>query len=165
MIAAVSSPAKAKIAADNGADHVVIYSKDSLPDVAKRVTGGRGVDVVFDAVGKDTFEQSLESLRTRGLLALYGEASGPVPPLDVRRLTAKSIYLTRTGLSAYATTPEERRWRGDEVLRWLADGKLAPRIHGTFPLEAVADAHRALENRGSIGKVLLLPQHENRNGD
>ncbi len=116
-------------------------------------------------MGKDTFEQSLESLRIRGLLVLYGEASGLVPPLDVRRLTAKSIYLTRTGLSAYAATSEERRWRGDEILQWLADGKLVPRIHGTFPLEAVADAHRALENRGSIGKVLLLPQHEQCKGD
>lgn len=158
VIAAVSTPVKAKVAAANGADRVVVYGDGDLVDTVKRATGDRGVDVVFDAVGKDTFEQSLACLRPRGLLAIYGEASGLVPPLDVRQLLAAgSVYLTRTGLSAYAATPEERRQRGDEVLRWLAKGILKPRIDSRFSLEDAAQAHRAIESRGTIGKVLLVP--------
>ena len=137
----------------------MVYADGDLVDVAKRVTGGRGVDVVYDAVGKDTFKQSLACLRPRGLLALYGEASGLVPPLDVRQLLmAGSVYLTRTGLNAYAATPQERRQRGDDVLRWLAAGELTPRIDSTFALEDAAQAHRVIEGRSTIGKVLLLPQ-------
>ena len=124
VIGAVSTPAKAAVAAANGADHVAVYANGDLVDITKRATGGRGVDVVYDAVGKDTFEQSLACLRVRGLLALYGEASGLVPPLDVRQLlTAGAVYLTRTGLSYYATTEAERRQRGDDVLRWLAEAR------------------------------------------
>jgi NADPH2:quinone reductase len=159
VIAAVSTKAKAEVTMANGADHVVVYADGNLADVTKRVTGGRGVDVVYDAVGKDTFEQSLKCLRPRGLLALYGEASGLVPPLDVRELMmAGSVYLTRTGLNAYAATPEERRQRGGDVLGWLASGAIKPHIDSTFALEDAAQAHRALESRGTIGKVLLLPQ-------
>jgi NADPH2:quinone reductase len=159
VIGAVSTKEKAEVAATNGADHVVIYADGDLADVAKRASGGRGVDVVYDAVGKDTFEQSLQCLRPRGLLALYGEASGLVPPLDVRQLlSAGSVYLTRTGLGHYALTSEERQQRGNDVLQWLSEGKLKPRIDSTFPLEAAAAAHRSLEGRGTIGKVLLLPQ-------
>lgn len=158
VIAAVSTRAKAEVAAANGADHVAVYANGDLVDMAKRVTGGRGVDVVYDAVGKDTFEQSLACLRPRGLLALYGEASGLVPPLDVRQLlTAGSVYLTRTGLGAYSATPQERQQRGDQVLRWLEQGALKTRIHSTFGLEDAAQAHRAIESRGTIGKILLLP--------
>jgi NADPH2:quinone reductase len=159
VIGAVSTGAKAEVAATNGCDHVFVYGKGKLSDLAKRVTSGRGVvDVVYDAAGKDTFEQSLASLRPRGLLALYGEASGLVPPIDVRQLLmAGSVYLTRTGLNAHAATPEERRPRGDDVLNWLASGDLTLRIHAAFGLDAVADAHRAIESRGTIGKVLLIP--------
>jgi NADPH2:quinone reductase len=159
VIAAVSTANKAQVAAANGADHVVIYSSGDLVDVAKRVTGGRGVDVVYDAVGKDTFEQSLASLRPRGLLALYGESSGLVPPIDVRQLLmAGSVYLTRTGLNAYAATIEESRMRGGDILQWLATGELTARVDSVFGLEAVAAAHRAIESRRTIGKILLLPQ-------
>jgi NADPH:quinone reductase len=158
VIAAVSTAAKAEVAAGNGADHVAIYGKGGLVEHARRATGGRGVDVVYDAVGKDTLEQSLACLRPRGLLALYGEASGLVPPLDVRQLLmAGSVYLTRTGLDAYTATPQERRQRGADVLRWLASGELKPRIDSTFALADAAQAHRAIEGRGTIGKVLLLP--------
>jgi NADPH2:quinone reductase len=158
VIAAVSTQEKADVAAANGADHIVIYGSDDLAAAAKRVTDGRGVDVVYDAVGKDTFAQSLGSLRPRGLLALYGEASGLVPPLDVRQLLfAGSVYLTRTGMNAYVATPEERRGRAEDILNWLSSGALTARIHSRFPLEAVADAHRAIEGRGTIGKVLLVP--------
>lgn len=161
VIAAVSTAAKAQVALENGADHAVVYAQDDLADVTKRVTQGRGADVVYDAVGKDTFEQSLKCLKPRGLLALYGEASGIVPPLDVRQLSlAGSVYLTRTGLNAYTATPEERKQRADDVLRWLAEGVLVPRIDCRFPLEAAADAHRAIESRGTIGKVLLMPQQQ-----
>jgi NADPH:quinone reductase len=159
VIAAVSTAAKAEVAAGNGADHVAIYGKGDLVELARRATGGRGVDVVYDAVGKDTLEQSLACLRPRGLLALYGEASGLVPPLDVRQLLmAGSVYLTRTGLDAYTATPQERRQRGDDVLRWLVSGELKPRIDSTFPLADAAQAHRAIEGRGTIGKILLLPR-------
>lgn len=159
VVGAVSTPAKAAVAAANGADHVAVYADGDLVDIAKRATAGRGVDVVYDAVGKDTFEQSLACLRVRGLLALYGEASGLVPPLDVRQLlTAGAVYLTRTGLSYYATTEAERRQRGDDVLRWLAEGKLKPRIDSTYSLQDAAQAHRAIESRGTIGKILLVPR-------
>jgi NADPH2:quinone reductase len=159
VIAAVSTPVKAEVAGANGADHVVTYAHDDLVAVAKRATGGRGVDAVYDAVGKDTFAQSLACLRPRGLLALYGEASGLVPPLDVRQLSAAgSVYLTRTGLSAYAATPQERQQRADDILNWLTEGKLRPRIDSRFGLEDAAHAHRAIESRGTIGKILLLPQ-------
>jgi len=159
VIGAVSTLAKAAVATANGADHVAVYADGNLAELTKRVTGDRGVDVVYDAVGKDTFEQSLACLRLRGLLALYGEASGLVPPLDVRQLlTAGAIYLTRTGLSYYAATEAERRQRGDDVLRWLSEGKLKPRIDSTFSLEDVAQAHRAIESRSTIGKILLLPR-------
>ena len=161
VVAAVSTAEKAQVARENGADHAVVYSQEDLVEVTKRVTNGRGADVVYDAVGKDTFEQSLKCLRPRGLLALYGEASGIVPPIDVRQLSlAGSVYLTRTGLNAYAATPEERRQRAEDVLRWLADGALVPRIDRRFPLENAADAHRAIESRGTIGKILLLPQQQ-----
>jgi NADPH2:quinone reductase len=159
VVAAVSTPAKAAVATANGADHVAVYADGDLVEIAERASAGRGVDVVYDAAGKDTFEQSLACLRPRGLLALYGEAGGLVPPLDVRRLlTAGSVYLTRTGLNAYAATEQERRHRGDDVLRWLSEGALRPRIDSTFGLEDAAQAHRLLESRGTIGKVLLLPR-------
>ncbi|MGH6741296.1 MAG: zinc-binding dehydrogenase [Bradyrhizobium sp.] len=159
VIAAVSTKEKANVAKSNGADHATIYADGNLVDIAKHVSAGRGVDVVYDAVGKDTFEQSLKCLKPRGLLALYGEASGLVPPLDVRQLlSAGSVYLTRTGLGHYALTREERRQRGNDVLRWLAEGKLSSRIDSSFALEDAAAAHRAIESRRTIGKVLLLPQ-------
>jgi len=163
VIGAVSSPAKAQAARENGADHVSVYADGDLVDIVKRATAGRGVDVVYDAVGKDTFEQSLACLRQRGLLALYGEASGLVPPLDVRQLlTAGAVYLTRTGLSYYAASEQERRQRGDDILRWLSEGKLKPRIDSTFTLEDASQAHRAIESRGTIGKVLLIPRSATR---
>lgn len=159
VVAVVSSREKADAAAQNGADHVVGYDDRDLVSVAKEVTQGRGVDVVYDAVGKDTFDQSLACLRPRGMLALYGEASGLVPPLDVRRLLfAGSVYLTRTGMNAYTATPEERRGRAKDILTWVSTGALSPRIHSRFPLEHAADGHRAIESRRTIGKVLLVPQ-------
>ena len=160
VIAAVSTPEKAQVAKDNGADHVAVYADSDLADVVRQVTGGRGVDVVYDAVGKDTFEQSLKCLRPRGLLALYGEASGLVPPLDVRQLLmAGSVYLTRTG--ARPLCRDARRSGGSAATMCCAgspNGELKPRIDSRFALEDAAAAHRAIESRGTIGKILLLPQ-------
>jgi NADPH:quinone reductase len=158
VIGAVSTPAKAEIARDAGADHVVIYAGEDFAAAVKRITAGRGVDVVYDAVGLDTYIRSMDSLRPRGMLALYGEASGLVPPIDPRELLfRKSLFLTRTGLDHYIADRRELRARTDEIFGWVADGRLKQKIFGTYRLEAVADAHRALESRGTAGKLLVIP--------
>ncbi len=158
VIGAVSTPAKAVIARDAGADHVVIYAEEDFAVAVKRITAGRGVDVVYDAVGLDTYIRSMDSLRPRGMLALYGEASGLVPPIDPRELLfRKSLFLTRTGLDHYIADRSELRARTDEIFAWVADGRLKQKIFGTYGLEAVADAHRALESRATAGKLLVIP--------
>ena len=158
VIGAVSTPAKAAIARDAGADHVVIYAEEDFAAAVRRITAGRGVDVVYDAVGLDTYIRSMDSLRPRGMLALYGEASGLVPPIDPRELLfRKSLFLTRTGLDHYIADRRELRARTDEIFGWVADGRLKQKIFGTYRLEAVADAHRALESRATAGKLLVIP--------
>jgi NADPH2:quinone reductase len=158
VIGAVSTPAKAVIARDAGADHVVIYAEEDFAVAVKRITAGRGVDVVYDAVGLDTYIRSMDSLRPRGMLALYGEASGLVPPIDPRELLfRKSLFLTRTGLDHYIADRSELRARTDEIFAWVADDRLKQKIFGTYGLEAVADAHRALESRATAGKLLVIP--------
>jgi NADPH:quinone reductase len=144
VIGAVSTPAKAEIARAAGADHVVVYAQEDFEAAVKRITGGRGVDVVYDAVGLDTYVRSMNSLRPRGMLALYGEASGLVPPIDPRELLfRKSLYLTRTGLDHYIADRSELRARTDEIFTWMAEGRLKQRIFRTYRLDEVADAHRA----------------------
>jgi NADPH2:quinone reductase len=158
VIGAVSTPAKADIAREAGADHVVVYAQENFEAAVKRITGGRGVDVVYDAVGLDTYVRSMNALRPRGLLALYGEASGLVPPIDPRELLfRKSLYLTRTGLDHYIADRDELRSRTDDIFRWVADGKLKQRIFRTYKLDEVADAHRAIESRATTGKLLIIP--------
>jgi NADPH:quinone reductase len=158
VIGAVSTPAKAAIARDAGADHVVIYAEEDFAAAVKRITAGSGVDVVYDAVGLDTYIRSMDSLRPRGMLALYGEVSGLVPPIDPRELLfRKSLFLTRTGLDHYIADRRELRARTDEIFAWVADGRLKQKIFGTYRLEAVADAHRALESRATAGKLLVIP--------
>ena len=158
VIGAVSTPAKAEIARAAGADHVVVYAQEDFEAAVKRITGGRGVDVVYDAVGLDTYVRSMNSLRPRGMLALYGEASGLVPPIDPRELLfRKSLYLTRTGLDHYIADRDELRTRTDEIFAWMAQGCLKQKIFRTYRLEEVADAHRALEGRASTGKLLVIP--------
>jgi NADPH:quinone reductase len=158
VIGAVSTPAKAEIARDAGADHVVIYAEEDFAAAAKRITAGRGVDVVYDAVGLDTYIRSMDSLRPRGMLALYGEASGLVPPIDPRELLfRKSLFLTRTGLDHYIADRGELCARTDEIFSCVADGRLKQKIFGIYRLEAVADAHRALESRATAGKLLVIP--------
>jgi len=158
VIGAVSTPAKAEIARSAGADHVVVYGEEDFEKAVKRITGGRGVDVAYDAVGLDTYVRSMNSLRPRGLLALYGEASGDVPPIDPRELLVrKSLFLTRTGLDHYIADRSEMRARTGELFGWAAEGRLKQKVFRTYRLEEVSDAHRALESRATIGKLLVIP--------
>jgi NADPH2:quinone reductase len=154
----VGTDAKAQLAREAGADYVVIYQKQDFEAECKRITEGRGVDVVYDSVGQATFDKSLNCLRRRGTIVLFGQSSGPVPPIDLNLLNAKgSIYVTRPGLGHYTATTDELEWRAGDVLKWIAAGKLKIRIDRTFPLKDAADAHRALEARQTAGKVLLIP--------
>jgi len=152
----VSTEEKARIAREHGADEAILYTKQDFQVEVKRLTGGRGVDVVYDSVGQSTFEKSLGSLRPRGLLALFGQSSGPVPPFDASILNAKgSIFLTRPSLAHHVLTRDELLWRAGDVLGWVASGKLKLRIDRTYPLAKAADAHRDLESRRTAGKLLL----------
>jgi NADPH2:quinone reductase len=152
----VSTEEKAALARQAGANEVILYTKEDFETETRRLTGGRGVDVVYDSVGHTTFEKSLGSLAPRGMLVLYGQSSGPVAPFDPQLLNAKgSLFLTRPNLAHYVATPEELAARATEVLGWVKSGVLALRIGATFPLRDAADAHRALEGRTTTGKVLL----------
>lgn len=158
VIGTVSTEAKAKLAREAGADEVILYTQQDFEAEVKRITGGAGVHVVYDAVGKTTFEKSLNCLRMRGMLVLYGQASGPVPPLDPAILNQKgSLFLTRPSLFHHVATREELLRRAGDVLGWIKAGKLRLRIDLTLPLEKVAEAHRQLEGRQTTGKVLLIP--------
>ena len=158
VFATVGTDEKAKLAREAGADAVCVYSRENLSEAARAFTGGRGVDVVYDGVGKDTFEGSLASLRPRGMLASFGNASGAVPPFAPLVLSQKgSLFFTRPTLAHYTLTPAELRARSDDLFGWIARGELKVRIGATFMLSAAADAHRALEGRATTGKVLLLP--------
>ena len=158
VIGTCSTPEKERLALAAGADRVVRYTEADVPEAVKRITNARGVDVVYDSVGQATFEGSLASLRPRGLLVSFGQASGPVPPFELRRLNALgSLFLTRPSLAHYTATREELEMRANDVLSSVADGRLSVRIGARFPLEQAADAHRALEGRATTGKVLLIP--------
>ncbi len=158
VIGTAGNPGKAEIARQAGADEVILYRERDFVAEVRRLTDGRGVQVVFDTVGKDTFERSLDCLAPRGMLVLVGQASGPVPPFDPQVLRGKgSAYLTRPGIRDYTATREELLWRAGDVLGWVRDGKLKVRIDRTVPLAEAASAHRALEGRETAGKVLLLP--------
>ncbi|HVS50903.1 MAG TPA: quinone oxidoreductase [Opitutaceae bacterium] len=161
VFATVGSDAKAAIAREAGADETFNVLGDSLEkfhDVARRFTDGRGVDVVYDGIGKQTFEGSLASLRPRGMLVSFGNASGAVPPFSPLVLSQKgSLFFTRPTLAHYTQTPAELRQRSDDLFKWIADGSLKVRIGASFPLRDAAQAHQALEGRATTGKVLLLP--------
>lgn len=155
----VSTPEKARVAREAGADETILYTSQDFEAEVKRLTGGRGVDVVYDSVGQTTFDKSLNSLRPRGVLALFGQASGPVPSFDPNILNGKgSLFLTRPSLGHYLLTREELVWRAGDVLGWIASGKLKLRIERTYPLAEAAAAHRDLEGRKTAGKLLLIPQ-------
>ncbi|MGG5175982.1 quinone oxidoreductase family protein [Pseudarthrobacter sp. J1763] len=152
----VSSPEKADLARAAGADEVLEY-KDFAARV-RELTDGVGTDVVYDGVGKDTFDGSLASLRTRGTLVLFGAASGPVPPVDPQRLNAGgSLSLTRPTLRDFLLTPQERRWRSEEIFAAAASGQLAVRIGARYALKDAGKAHADLEGRKTTGKVILIP--------
>jgi NADPH2:quinone reductase len=158
VIATVGSEEKARIAREAGADEVVLYEQDDFLAATKRLTGGRGVDVVYDAVGKSTAAKSLDCLAPRGMMVFYGNASGPVDPIDPLVLTRKgSLFLTRPTLFHYIADRPSLEWRAGEVLAACAEGRLSVRIHRVYSLAEAAEAHRALEGRQTTGKVLLAP--------
>jgi NADPH2:quinone reductase len=157
VLATTSSEEKAQLARDAGADEVILYTEKDFAAEAKRLTGGQGVQVVYDSVGRTTFDKSLDSLARRGTMALFGQSSGTVPPFDPGLLNAKgSLYLTRPSLFHYMTTREELTERAGYVLGWIRDGKLKLRIGLELPLAEAAEAHRALEGRRTTGKVILV---------
>ena len=158
VIATVGTDEKVALARGAGADEVVVYTRENFTTAARAFTGGRGVDVVYDAVGKDTFAGSIDSLRPRGTFVSFGNASGPVPPFAPLLLMQKgSLFFTRPTLAHYTQTTAELRSRTDALFGAVLAGALHVRIGATFPLTAAADAHRALESRGTTGKVLLVP--------
>jgi NADPH:quinone reductase len=158
VIGTVSTEEKAKLAREAGADEVILYTTQDFEAEAKRITGGKGLQVVYDSVGKTTFDKGFNVLAPRGMMILYGQSSGPVAPFDAGILGAKgSLFLTRPSLFAYTATREELVQRAGDVLGWIRDGKLKLRMEFEFPLRDVAEAHRALESRKTTGKVLLIP--------
>jgi NADPH2:quinone reductase len=158
VIGTVSTEAKAGLAKEAGADHVILYTQSDFAAEVKRLTEGHGVHVVYDSVGQSTFNKSLDCLRPRGTMALFGQSSGPVPPLDPTILVAKgSLFLTRPSLIHYTLSRAELLDRAADLFAWTASGKLKLRIEKTFPMSQAAEAHRQLEGRKTTGKVLLIP--------
>ena len=158
VITTVSTPDKAALSRDAGADEVILYTTEDFEAEVKRITEGRGVQVVYDSVGLTTFEKGLNCLAPRGLLCLFGQSSGVVPPFDPGALGKKgSLFLTRPTLMNYIASRAELQQRASELFGWIGAGKLKVRMEFEFPLKDAADAHRALEGRKTTGKVLLIP--------
>jgi NADPH:quinone reductase len=156
VIGTVSTGAKAALATSAGAEEVVVYTRQDFVSEVRRVTNGRGVSVVYDSVGKTTFEGSLDCLAPRGVLVLFGQSSGPVPPFDPQVLNSKgSLFLTRPTMKHYLATRDELRSRTEDLFQWIERGSLSVRIDRTYGLGDAAEAHRALEGRETTGKVLL----------
>jgi NADPH2:quinone reductase len=158
VIGTVSTEDKAKLAREAGADEVILYTRQDFAEEVKRLTGGKGLQVVYDSVGKDTFDKGFACLAPRGMMALYGQSSGPIGAFDVGKLAAGgSLFLTRPSLVSYTATRAELEQRAADVLGWIRDGKLKVRMEFEFPLKDASEAHRALEGRRTTGKVLLVP--------
>ena len=158
VLTTVSTEAKAELARDAGADEAILYTQKDFAAKVKDLTGGKGLPVVYDSVGKTTFDGSLACLRPRGMMVLYGGSSGAVPPFDLIQLSTRgSLYITRPTLKDYTATREELELRAGEVLGWVADGSLKLRLEYSYPLADAAQAHRDLEARKTTGKVLLIP--------
>ena len=158
VIGTVSTEEKAKLAREAGADETILYTKQDFAAEVKRITGGKGLQVAYDSVGKDTWEGSLNCLAPRGLIALYGQSSGPIGQIDPQILNTKgSLFLTRPSLNAYIATRDELQQRAADLFGWIRDGKLKLRMEFDFPLKDAAQAHKALEGRKTPGKVLLIP--------
>jgi NADPH:quinone reductase len=158
VIATVGTEDKARLAKEAGADEVIIYTQQDFEAETKRLTGGKGVDVVYDGVGKSTFDQGLNVLRPRGYMVLFGGASGAVPPFDLIKLSQKgSLFVTRPSLIHYIASREELEQRAGAVLGMVAAGKLKLRIGHTYKLDQAQQAHKDLEGRKTTGKLLLIP--------
>ena len=158
VIGTVSTAEKEALAREAGATEVIRYTERDFVAEVRRITGGDGVQVVYDSVGKTTFEGSLDCLARRGMMVLFGQSSGPVPPFDPQILNRKgSLFLTRPSLGAYVATRDELMARASEVLGWIGDGSLKVRIDRSYPLADASEAHRSLEARATMGKVLLVP--------
>jgi len=158
VITTVSNEAKAELSREAGASDVILYTEQDFEAEVKRLTNGKGVDVVYDSVGKTTFEKSLNCLRPRGLLALFGGSSGPVPPFDLIQLSGKgSLYVTRPTLWHYVATRAELEWRAGEVLGWAAKGELNLRTEHVYSMTEAAQAQTDMEMRKTTGKILLEP--------
>lgn len=156
VIATASSEEKRTLAREAGADHTLPY--ENFDQRVLEITGGKKADVVYDGVGQATWEGSLNSLRVRGMMVLYGQSSGPVPPFDPQVLNRKGgLYLTRPSLWHYTQDRAELEWRAGEIMQWVAEGRLKVRIGAQFPLEQAAQAHAKLQGRETTGKVLLIP--------
>jgi NADPH2:quinone reductase len=154
----VSTEEKARLAREAGADQTILYTKEDFVAEVRRLTDGAGVQVVYDGVGRDTFEKGLDCLAVRGTMVLFGQASGPVPPTDPQILNRKgSLYLTRPMIVHYTRSREELAQRAGEILGWVAAGKLSVWIFRELPLAQAAEAHRLLESRRTTGKLLLIP--------
>lgn len=158
VIATAGTEEKAHLAREAGADECILYTQGNFDVETRRLTNGEGVHVVYDGVGKATFDQDLNVLRPRGYLVLFGGASGAVPPFDLIKLSQKgSLYITRPTLANYIATREELEWRANAVFRMILAGDLKLRIHETYPLREAQQAHRDLESRTTMGKLLLIP--------
>lgn len=158
VIATAGTPEKAQLARDTGADECIVYTEADFETETKRLTDDKGVHVVYDGVGKATFDKDLNVLRPRGYLVLFGGSSGAVPPFDLIKLSQKgSLFITRPTLAHYTVTREELEWRANDVLQAIVRGDLKLRIHKVYPLAEAAEAHRDLEGRKTTGKLLLKP--------
>ena len=158
VIGTVSTEEKARLARSAGVDEVILYTQADFEAEVKRLTEGKGLPVVYDSVGKTTYEKSLNCLRPRGMMVLFGQSSGAVPPIDPGILAAKgSLYLTRPSLGHYSATREELLSRANDVIGWVSKGELKLRIEKTFALSDAAEAHRELESRRTTGKLLIIP--------
>jgi NADPH2:quinone reductase len=158
VIGTAGNEEKANQARAAGADECIVYTQADFELETRRLTDGRGVDVVFDGVGKETFDKDLNVLRPRGYLVLFGGASGAVPPFDLIKLSQKgSLFITRPTLAHYTATREELEWRAGDVLQMIVSGELKLQIHHRYPLAEAQQAHRDLEGRKTTGKLLLIP--------
>jgi NADPH:quinone reductase len=159
VIGTAGTEEKARLAKEAGADEVILYTEKDFTEETRRLTDGEGVDVVYDGVGKDTFEGSLDSLKRRGYMVLFGAASGPVPPFDLQVLNQKGgLFVTRPSLAQYTADREELLWRAESILSWVGNGSLDVRIGGTYSLADAEQAHRDLQGRKTTGKLILVPE-------
>jgi len=158
VIGTVSTEEKAKAAREAGASEVILYTQVDFAEEVRRLTDGRGVDVIYDSVGQTTFAKGLDCLRPLGMMVVYGQASGPIAPVDTGLLSTKGcLYLTRVNLGTYTATRQDLEARSGDIFRWVGSGQLKVHIHGEYPLAEAAEAQAALEHRATIGKVLLVP--------